>query len=84
MFRFIFSMVFYVVVARWLYVEASILVPGLTPYLDHAVTSISIPPHTRWGGELERVKAHLNQFRNTPRQPNARMSGDWLTDTFGE
>jgi hypothetical protein len=94
MIRFFFSLVFYVVVARWVYVEIATFMPHAIPYIDAGVRIISIPPHTQWGPVIAKVKSRLQKFStkpyiaNTeliPNLPKARLREDWwLTGNVSE
>lgn len=48
MIRFIFRLVLWVTVARWMYAEAAIVVPSSVPYIEAALHNIQIPTHDRW------------------------------------
>jgi len=48
MIRFLFSLFFYVILARWIYAEAVLFSPDMTPLIDGALETISVPTHDKW------------------------------------
>lgn len=52
MIKFIFSMIFYVAVARWIYAEVRLVTPQVVPALDSVMTIAQIPTHDKWDPEL--------------------------------
>ncbi len=38
-------MLFYVVIARWMYAEAAVIVPWATPSIDRFLASVELPTH---------------------------------------
>lgn len=46
--RILFSLFFWVMVARWGYAELQLSLPGLIPYVDRAVQAMTIPTHDQW------------------------------------
>lgn len=53
--RYIFSMLLWVVVARWCYSEIALSAPWAIPTIDSALEYVQIPTHDQWQ-DLEVVK----------------------------
>ena len=51
MVRLVFSMFMWVTVARWLYAEAQLTVPGVVPAIDGLLEVVQIPTHDQWSKE---------------------------------
>jgi len=60
MFKAIFSMIFWVVVARWGYSELQLSFPNLVPFIDYSLSRVQIPTHDKWP-----AKATVISFLNT-------------------
>ena len=52
MIKFIFTMIFYVAVARWIYAEVRLVTPQVMPAMDAVLTIAQIPTHDKWDPEL--------------------------------
>jgi len=52
----------YVVVARWLYAEAELMIPRAMPLLNYALERTQIPTHDKWSDErfVEAIEALKN------------------------
>lgn len=48
MFRFLFTMLFYVVIGRWIYAEVNLTLPQLAVGIDELLVSLEIPTHDSW------------------------------------
>ena len=48
MIRFLISMAFYVVLARWIYAEMNLVCPSFTPSVDRILSAVQIPTHNNW------------------------------------
>lgn len=60
MFRFFLSLIFFVVVGRWVYAEAKLAAPGLIPLIDRGLQVVQIPTHDRWSMQaIESCAAEL-------------------------
>lgn len=60
MIRFILTMIFYVLVAQWLYAEARILAPSVLPAINTGLDRLTIPTHDQWNWEaIERAFGYL-------------------------
>ena len=51
MFRFLFTMLFYVIVARWIYAEVNVICPSVSPGIDRMLSALQIPTHNEWSKE---------------------------------
>ncbi len=52
MLRFIFKLVVWVTLARWMYAEAQLVTPSAVPYINSAMQSIQIPTHDKWNDSV--------------------------------
>ncbi len=48
LFRCIFSLLFWVTVARWGYQEIALFAPETTPYIDRFIECFTPPTHDQW------------------------------------
>lgn len=46
--RFLLTMLFYVIVGRWIYAEMNIVCPWAVPSVDRVLVSLEIPTHNSW------------------------------------
>ncbi|NMC62975.1 MAG: hypothetical protein GYA55_07380 [SAR324 cluster bacterium] len=51
MFRFLFTMLFYVIIGRWIYAEINLTFPQLAVGIDELLVSLEIPTHDTWSKE---------------------------------
>lgn len=68
MIKFIFTMIFYVAVARWIYAEVRLVTPNVMPAIDRVLTVAQIPTHDKWDPELTEQLLTLAGFPNTSRK----------------
>lgn len=63
MFRFLFSLLFFVVLGKWLYAEVKITAPGVLPIIDRGFEVVQIPTHDRWSIKaVQQFAADLTTF----------------------
>ena len=53
MFRAVFSMFFWVILARWSYSEIQLSCPKLLPFIDYSLRRLQIPTHDKWPAKSE-------------------------------
>lgn len=51
MIRILFSLCFWVIIARWSYAEIKLLLPSAVPVIDYALDTIQIPTHDKWNAQ---------------------------------
>ena len=51
MFRFIFSLMFYAVIGKWIYAEVQFMCPSMTPAIDRVLHALEIPTHDHWNSK---------------------------------
>ncbi len=60
--RIVFSCLFWVIAARWVYAEVQILVPSVVPSIEYALEHIQIPTHDKWPKEgFDKLFAQLTE-----------------------
>jgi hypothetical protein len=64
MLRFFFSLILYVVVARWIYAELQILSPSLVPLVDSGVRALTIPTHDKWETTVSKLMEQYQELRD--------------------
>ena len=80
MLRFLFGMLFSVVVARWAYSEIKLTFPGLIPEIDYALERVQIPTHDRWpkermlGAARQIALVAINATNNSPTAEKGRTA----------
>lgn len=77
MIRFILTMVFYVLVAQWLYSEARILAPSVIPAINTGLERLTIPTHDQWNWQaVERAFDSLRGIQITIPSSNSSSKDD--------
>ena len=61
--RFGLKMGFFVVTARWMYAEATLIAPSALPLVDIALEKIAIPTHDTWGEHFATAKQFVARLQ---------------------
>lgn len=62
MIRLFFSFFLTVVVARWIYAETKMVVPGAVPVIDFALDKVQIPTHDKWDSKSKELTSMVNDL----------------------
>lgn len=66
MIRLIFTMCFWVVVARWIYAETYVRFPTALPAIDYALDTVRIPTSDQWDlSQVEQVVGKIAEVHAT-------------------
>lgn len=74
MIKFIFTMIFYVAVARWIYAEVRLVTPQVVPAIDSVLTIAQIPTHDKWDPELTNQLLTIAGVKSTPAKDGVRRA----------
>lgn len=72
MIKFIFTMIFYVAVARWIYAEVRLVTPQVMPAIDKVITLAQIPTHDKWDPKLTEQLLTLAGFQKATKSGSNR------------
>ena len=87
--RFVFSIACSVILARWMYAEIAMTVPGMIPVIDYSVERLSIPTHDKWSKEpfvdaLSAVEEIVQKYQAEDWAPGATVAKQQKKYDFSE
>lgn len=85
MFRFMFVMLLYVTVARWIYSEISLVVPSAVPAINECLNRLQIPTHDKWDkAAIERLVKSAEQGLQTTSKRSDRSAPEALPSSSND